>query len=48
MLGWVNLKVIGGRLQHELGFVGARPRGKAFQRALSEGLQRMREFLQLQ
>jgi uncharacterized protein len=36
-----------GRLQHELGFAGPRPRGRAFQRALDEALQRMREFLEL-
>jgi uncharacterized protein YcaQ len=47
MLGWANLKVVNGRLQHELGFVGSRPRGRAFQQALDEALQRMQEFLQL-
>jgi len=47
MLGWANLKVVDGRLQHELGFVGPRPRGSAFQRALHEALQQMQEFLEL-
>ena len=47
VLGWANLKVVDGRLQHKLGFVGARPRGRAFQRALDEALQQMREFLEL-
>jgi uncharacterized protein YcaQ len=47
MLGWANLKVVDGRLQHELGFVGSRPRGRAFSRALEEALERMREFLEL-
>jgi uncharacterized protein YcaQ len=47
MLGWANLKVVDGRLRHELGFAGPRPRSKAFQRALDEALQRMREFLEL-
>jgi uncharacterized protein YcaQ len=47
MLGWANLKVAGGRLQHELGFAGSRPRGSSFQRALDEALQQMREFLEI-
>jgi uncharacterized protein YcaQ len=47
MLGWANMKVVDGRLRHELGFVGPRPRGCAFQRALDEALQQMGEFLEL-
>jgi uncharacterized protein len=47
MLGWANLKVVDGRLQHELGFAGSRPHGSAFQRALNKALQQTREFLQL-
>ena len=47
ILGWANLKVVDGRLQHELGFAGLRPRGSAFQRALGEALQQMQEFLEL-
>jgi uncharacterized protein YcaQ len=47
MLGWANLKVVDGRLQHELGFVGPRPRGRAFQLALKKALQHMEEFLRL-
>ena len=47
MIGWANLKVVEGRLKHELGFAGRRPRGRDFQRALDEALQRMKEFLQL-
>jgi hypothetical protein len=46
-LGWANLKVVDGRLQHELGFAGSRPRGRAFSRARDEALQRMQEFLEL-
>jgi uncharacterized protein len=46
-LGWVNLKVVNARLQHELGFAGQRLRGRAFQLALDEALQRMGEFLEL-
>jgi uncharacterized protein len=47
MLGWANLKVVDGRLQHELGFACPRPRGRAFQLALDEALQQMQEFLEL-
>ena len=48
MIGWANLKVIDGRLQHELGFAGPRPRGRVFQRALDEALHQMHQFLELQ
>jgi uncharacterized protein YcaQ len=47
VLGWANLKVVDGRLQHELGFAGPRPRGSAFRLALDEALHRMQEFLEL-
>jgi uncharacterized protein YcaQ len=47
MIGWANLKVIDGRLQHELGFSGPRPRGSAFKTALDEALLRMQRFLGL-
>jgi uncharacterized protein YcaQ len=47
ILGWANLKVVDGRLQHELGFADTRPRGSAFQLALDEALQQMQEFLEL-
>jgi uncharacterized protein YcaQ len=47
VLGWANLKVVDGRLQHELGFSGARPRDRDFRLALDEGLHRMHEFLKL-
>ena len=43
--GWANLKLIDGRLRHELGFAGRRPVGRAFRRALEDALQRMEEFL---
>jgi hypothetical protein len=39
--------VVDGRLQHELGFAGPRPRGSVFQLALDEALQQMQEFLEL-
>lgn len=47
MLGWANLKVVNGRLHHELGFVGPRPRDEAFNVALDEALQQMQLFLDL-
>jgi uncharacterized protein YcaQ len=47
MLGWANLKVVGGRLQHELGFAGLKPRGSAFRHALDEALHQMHAFLGL-
>ncbi len=47
IVGWANLKVVDGRLRHKLGFVGARPRGSAFQTALQEALQQMQKFLEL-
>lgn len=47
ILGWANLKVVDGRLRHELGFNGRQPRGSAFKRALDEALQQMQEFLDL-
>ncbi len=45
--GWANLKVVDGRLRHELGFAGPRPRGSAFRLALDEGLHRMQQLLGL-
>ncbi len=46
MLGWANLKMVSGRLQHKLGFAGRRPRDSAFRLALDQALQHMQEFLQ--
>ena len=48
MLGWANLKVVDGRLKHELGFAGPRPRGKAFELALDQALEQMQAFLNLE
>jgi uncharacterized protein len=45
VLGWANLKLVRGRLQHKLGFAGPRPRSRAFQLALDAALQHMRKFL---
>jgi uncharacterized protein YcaQ len=47
VLGWANLKVVDGRLKHDLGFTGPRPRGADFKLALDEALQRMGRFLNL-
>ena len=47
VLGWANLKVVDGRLQHEVGFAGPRPRGRAFHLAVDEALHQMQTFLEL-
>lgn len=47
VVGWANLKVVDGRLKHELGFAGERPRGPSFRAALDEALAGMRAFLGL-
>ncbi len=47
VIGWANLKVVKGRLQHELGFVERRPKEPAFGRALDAELAAMAEFLDL-
>ncbi|WP_326539981.1 DNA glycosylase AlkZ-like family protein [Pseudorhodoferax sp.] len=47
VIGWSNLKVVDGRLQHELGFVDGRPREAAFTAALEAELTAMAGFLGL-
>ena len=47
VIGWGNLKIVKGRLQHELGFVERRPKDLAFERALEAELASMAEFLGL-
>lgn len=47
VIGWGNLKIVGGRLQHELGFIDDRPREPAFERALEAELVAMAGFLGL-
>jgi hypothetical protein len=37
--------VVDGRLQHQLGFAGSQPRGRAFRQALDEALHETQEFL---
>jgi hypothetical protein len=48
VVGWANLAVRDGRLEAELGYARARPRGRGFARALAEELDRMRAFLGLE
>jgi uncharacterized protein YcaQ len=49
VIGWGNLSVKGGELESDIGFVASRPpRERAFRRALSEELDRVRVFLGLQ
>ncbi len=45
VLGWANLSLRDGQLEHQLGFVAGRPRDRAFTRALGEELERLRGFL---
>ena len=45
MVGWGNVTVQDGALRVALGFVKARPRGRAFRRALDEEVERLRRFL---
>ncbi len=47
VVGWANLKVVDGRLRHQLGFAGPRPRSRAFHLALDQALLQMQEFLEL-
>jgi uncharacterized protein YcaQ len=47
VIGWANLKVEGGRLQPDLGYVDRRPREAAYNQALDEELQRFSDFMGL-
>ncbi|MDC8784629.1 DNA glycosylase AlkZ-like family protein [Roseateles koreensis] len=47
MLGWANLRVVEGRLEHELGFAKPPPQGPQFEIALQQCLAHMSEFLGL-
>lgn len=47
VIGWGNLKVVNGQLQHELGFVNKRPREREFAEALDAELAALRGFLGL-
>jgi hypothetical protein len=45
LVGWANVAAPGGTLDAALGFVGGRPRGRAFGRALDAELARVARFL---
>ncbi len=47
-IGWANLKVSGNQLETELGFIGTRPKDKAFKSALEAELAAMAVFLGLE
>lgn len=47
VIGWANLKVVGGNLEADVGFVDKRLRERAFKLALDAELESMREFLGL-
>jgi len=46
-VGWGNVTVQNGAMRVDLGFVTARPRGRAFQRGLDEEIDRLRSFLSI-
>jgi uncharacterized protein len=48
VIGWANMKVVGGELETELGFVNKQPKERAFRLALEAELERMRAFLKLE
>jgi uncharacterized protein YcaQ len=45
VIGWANIRLVGGKLDAELGFAGRRPASQLFQRALDAELARMERFL---
>ena len=47
-IGWANLKVVDSQLEAELGFIGTRPKDKAFKAALEAELAAMTTFLGLE
>jgi uncharacterized protein YcaQ len=47
VVGWGNLSVKGEKLVSKMGYVGSRPRGRAFKAALDAELERLRVFLGL-
>ncbi|NJK46258.1 MAG: winged helix-turn-helix domain-containing protein, partial [Pleurocapsa sp. SU_196_0] len=46
-IGWANLKIVNETLETDLGFMGVKPKGKAFKLALDAELEAMRGFLGL-
>ena len=47
MVGWVNLSVVRGQLNVDLGFVGAQSHSPAFERALEPAVQAFRAIMGL-
>ncbi|MEP7217671.1 MAG: crosslink repair DNA glycosylase YcaQ family protein [Bacteroidota bacterium] len=47
VIGWGNVNVVDRRMSVELGFVGKRPRERAFEQALEAEIERMNRFLNL-
>jgi uncharacterized protein YcaQ len=47
VIGWANLAVVDGRLQHDLGFIKGRPRSAVFTEALTTELAALSAFLGL-
>ncbi|HEV8480013.1 MAG TPA: crosslink repair DNA glycosylase YcaQ family protein [Candidatus Eisenbacteria bacterium] len=47
VIGWGNLAVKDGKLEAKLGYIGARPRDRAYKAELESELERMRSFLDL-
>ena len=47
VVGWGNVTVQNGAMRVDLGFVTARPRGRAFRRELDEEIDRLRSFLSI-
>ena len=45
IIGWANISLKEGRLDADIGFVGARPRDAAFRRGLDAELAAMESFL---
>ena len=45
IIGWANVKLVEGRLDVDLGFVGKRPRDAGFRQALDVELAAMERFL---
>jgi uncharacterized protein YcaQ len=45
VIGWANVEAQSGALDVDLGFVGARPRGREFRLELEAEVERLREFL---
>jgi hypothetical protein len=45
IIGWGNVTLRGGKLDVDLGFIGARPKDAAFRQALDAELAAMEKFL---